>query len=50
MQNPNMCDYEYKKTCKIDKNLDIKNCLFKKCLLGELILAFENEITKTNET
>ena len=45
-----MCDCECNETCKIDIYLDIKNCLYKKCLFGKLVLACENEILNRTET
>ena len=31
MQNPNMCDCECNKTCKVDEYLDIKKCSYDYC-------------------
>ena len=50
MWNRSTCDCEYNRTCKIDKYLDVENCSFKKCLLGKLVLACDDEILNTTET
>ena len=49
MQNTRMCDGEYNKTIKTDKNLDIKNCPSKECLIGKLVLEYEDQILKITE-
>ena len=36
--------------CKIDKYLDIKTCSCQKRLIGEIVLACEDEIVDTTET
>ena len=43
-------DFEFNKACKLDEYLDIKNCSCKKCLIGKLVLACEDEILVTTET
>ena len=40
----------YKKACKTDEYLDIKNCPCKKRLFGKLLLACGDEILNTTET
>ena len=35
---------------KIDEYFGIKNCSWEKCPIGELILAFEDEILNTTKT
>ena len=41
--NPNKCDSESNKACKIDEYLHIKNCSCGKCLIGKSILEREDE-------
>ena len=54
LQNPSMCDCECNKTgiltWKTDKYLDIKNCSCRKCLFGQFVLTWEDEILNTTET
>ena len=50
MGNTSTCDCRCDMTCKIDKYLDIKNCLCKKLLTGKLVLECEDEILNTTET
>ena len=50
MLNPSTCGCECNKACKIDENLDIKNCSCEKLMFGVLALACENEILNTTET
>ena len=50
MWNPSTCDFECNKACNIEDYLNIKNCLCKKCLIGILVLACENEILITIKT
>ena len=42
MWNPNTCDCECNKTCKIAEYLDIKNCSCKKRLFCKLVLVSED--------
>ena len=49
MGNTSTCDCKCDMTCKIDKYLDIKNCLCKKLLIGKLVLECEDEILNTTE-
>ena len=44
MWNPSTYDSESNKACKIEKYLDIKNCLCKKRPFGKLVLAYKDEI------
>ena len=50
MWNPTTCDCECNKECKIDEDLDIKNCFCKKYLFGKLVLVCQDEILNTTET
>ena len=45
-----ICNCECNKACKIDKYLDIKNCLCKKRLIVKLVLACENKILNRTKT
>ena len=47
MLNPSTCDYECKRSCKIEEHLDIS--IQKKFLFGKLVLACEDEILKATE-
>ena len=47
MGNPGTCYRECNKAFKINKYLDIKNCLCKKCWFGKLI--YEDEILYTTD-
>ena len=50
MWDPSTCDCEYNKECKTDEYIDVKNCSFRKRLIGKLILECEDEILNTTET
>ena len=47
MWNQSMCDFECNKACKVDKYLDIRNYSCEKCLIGKLVLEYEDEILNT---
>ena len=47
---PSTCDCLSNKPCKIDKYLDIKNCLCETHPFDKLVLAYEDEILYTTET
>ena len=47
--NPNTCDCDCNKLCKIDEYLDQK-CLYKTCLTVKLVLECEGETLDTTET
>ena len=49
MWNPNWCDSECNKVCKIDEYLDIKNCSCGKRLIGKLVLEWEDGIVNATE-
>ena len=49
MRNPNACDSECNKACKIDEYLDIKDFSCEKRLFGKLVLACKDEILNTTE-
>ena len=50
--NPSTCDCECNKACvnKINDYLDIKNCSFKKRLIGKLVLKCEYGISNRTKT
>ena len=50
MWNPSSCDCECNKACKTDKNLDIKNLLCKKRLIGKLVLECKEYTLNTTKT
>ena len=50
MWNPGRCDCLCNNSQKIDKYLDIKNCLCEKHLFGKLVLGCEDEILNATET
>ena len=50
MWNSSTYDCKCNKACKIDEYLDIRNCSCEKCLIGKLVLEFEDEILNTTET
>ena len=49
MLNPNTCNFEYNKACKIDEYLDIKNSSCRKRLIGKLILECDDKILNATE-
>ena len=51
MWNPSTCNCRCNKACKIDENLDSKNC-YVNCLslIGKLLLEREDETLNTTET
>ena len=50
MRNPNTCDCECNKACKIDEYLDFKNWLCQKRLISKLVLECKDEVIDANET
>ena len=50
MWNPSACDCECNKACKIEKYIDIKNCLCKKRLIGKLVLECVDKMLNTIKT
>ena len=49
MWNPSTCDCECNKACKIEGYSNTKNCACEKCLIGKLVLEYEDEILSTTE-
>ena len=47
---PNTCDCECNKVCKVDENLDIENCSCEKHLFDKLVITCEDGILNTSET
>ena len=50
MWNPNICDYEYNRACKINVYFDIKNYPYKNCLIAKLLLECIDKIFATTQT
>ena len=48
--NPNLCNCNCNKACRIDDYLDMKICFLEKHLIGKLVLECEDEILNTTET
>ena len=49
MWNPSTCDCDCKKSCKIDKYLDVKNYSYEKHLIGKLVITYEDQILNRGE-
>ena len=49
MRDPSTCDGECNKASKIGEYLDAKNCSCEKCLIGKLVLGYEDEISNATE-